>query len=1019
MTTLPGELQSVSMEPGANQTEGSVDVFWPSPQQSRIWAGGADHSNSVILLAAEGGIEEERLRGALEKLAERHEILRTVCRLRAGMKVPFQAVLDALQPSLDRRTQAFDEAFDQEIRRKFDLEEGPVFSASLVRSPHNRDDAALFLTLPAMLSDGYSLDLLARELDTIYVGGESEAAALSYAQYGQWQSDLLEATDDDAQLAKKFWRENSSPALNWPSSGSFQPEVVTISSAFGDVAAPVSGDVFLAAWQCLLWRLTGQEQFETRVWFSGREMEELRNVPGPIEKYLPVPARFGGSPEFSEVVAFVRSGQEKAAEWQEYFTPEGGDAPVLFEFRDWPQLAHFRVVRQASLSDSFSLKLVAFRDELEFHFDASRFPREMVERWASHYSILLQAAIANPRTSVARLPLLTEAETRQILVDWNLTVAAYPRERCLHELFEEQVERTPDAPAIVTEAGVLSYGEVNRRANRLAWHLRGLGVGPDSLVGLSLDRNADLIVAVLGILKAGGAYVPVSADHPKARLAHQLSGAAAVITDSKLLPMMPELTCPKVLMDGSDWVSQNAENPAGSATPENLVYVIYTSGSTGVPKGVAVRHRNLVNYAWFIASRLGGEHLHFATVSPLTADLGNTSVYPSLISGGCLHVIPAEVAGDSVRLTEWQKRQPYDVLKIVPSHLSALLESEAGRGVLPRRHLITGGEQLISRLVERIRALDAGCEIWNHYGPTETTVGSLMLQVSREREFGTAIPIGRPIANTQVYIVDALGQTAPIGVVGELCIAGDGVTAGYLNQPEMTAQRFIDGRYHTGDLARFGTDGAVEFLGRSDHQVKIRGYRVELGEIEAAISRYPGARQAIVIARADERGDAQLVAYVAAATGFDVDALRASLKQELPAYMVPAAIVTMPKLPLTANGKIDRLNLPAPEQVKPRTVTAPRTETERQVAAMWCEVFRRDVIGVEENFFDLGGHSLLATQVISRVRERFSVHLDMTVLFQQPTIEALCVAIDNAEAEAADFVIVPVARTSYRANKNI
>jgi amino acid adenylation domain-containing protein len=622
-------------------------------------------------------------------------------------------------------------------------------------------------------------------------------------------------------------------------------------------------------------------------------------------------------------------------------------------------------------------------------------------------------------------------------------------------LFEEQAERVPDRVAVRCGEVAFTYRELNERANQLGHYLRRLGVGPDRPVGLCLERSAETMVAVLGILKAGGAYVPLNPDNPPARLLQQLSGAAAVITESKLAGQIPAVVgqeCPThtIVLDRDQqaWGNEPKTNPAANASPDNLVYVIYTSGSTGVPKGVAVRHRNLVNYADFIVKRLDlSEHpdgLQFATVSTLGADLGNTCIYPSLISGGTLHIIAYETSTDARALAEYVKKYPIDVLKIVPSHLQALVssqsQSEDAANLLPRKYLIFGGETLTPKLLEKIEALKPSCEILNHYGPTETTVGSLTLKLKEYdwRKAGLmSIPIGRPIQNTQVYVLDANLEPVPIGVVGELYIAGAGVTAGYLGLAEKTSERFIPNpfatdaapgvgqtMYRTGDLARYGVDGNIEFLGRGDDQVKIRGFRIELGEIEAVLARHAAVKQVVVLAREDSSGEKRLLAYVVAnreassagsssgvVTG---EELRTYLKQQVPDYMVPQAVMVLAKLPLNANGKIDRQELPEPEQAQAaRAYIAPRTETEKTIAAIWAEVLRREPgqISVEDNFFDLGGHSLLATQVISRIRRALNIELPLRTLFESPTIGALALhaekSVASSQPEIPAMVRVP------------
>ncbi len=488
----------------------------------------------------------------------------------------------------------------------------------------------------------------------------------------------------------------------------------------------------------------------------------------------------------------------------------------------------------------------------------------------------------------------------------------------------------------------------------------------------------------------------------------------------------------------SSGLQQPVTNPDSKTTPDNLVYVIYTSGSTGVPKGVGVRHRNLVNYSHFITQRLEldkhPEGLSFATVSTIAADLGNTCIYPSMISGGCLHVIAHEVSTDPERLASYTQTHPIDVLKIVPSHLEALLHSSQAKQILPRKYLLTGGETLTPKLVEKILELSPACEIFNHYGPTETTVGSLTLRLKDydwKHSSAASLPIGRPIANTQVYILDQHLEPVPEGVIGELYIAGAGVTSGYLNQPERTAERFVPNpfsqesnarMYRTGDLARYLKNGNVEFLGRADDQVKIRGFRIELGEIEAVLAQHAGVKQAVVLARPDERGEKRLLGYIVARdANLTSESLRTYLKEQLPEYMVPSALMLMAKLPLNANGKIDRQALPEPEQAQSKAYVAPRTPTEELVASIWAEVLRRDRVSIEDNFFDLGGHSLMATQIVSRIREKFHVELAMRILFEKPTISGLAQAIEAAQqdgSESAEPAIVPVAREAYRARSS-
>jgi amino acid adenylation domain-containing protein len=808
------------------------------------------------------------------------------------------------------------------------------------------------------------------------------------------------------------------------------------------VSSASVGEVVLAAWQSLLSRLARQPRFTIGVTFEGREYEELSDAVGLLAKTLPIPVQFEKDFQFLEILGRTRDALAEAVGWQEYFDPGttlGTEPSVAFHstvLLGWDRAGEieFRTLQEQVSAQPGKLRLCCGQSEsrlrLEFHYDASRFAREDIQQLAQQLEVLLEAAVANPQTAVSRLPLMSEVERERIVVEWNKTEAAYPAQ-CIHKLFEQQVARVPDRTAVRCEDQSLSYCELNEQSNRLAHALRKLGVGPDSLVALLLGRSVEMMVAVLAIVKAGGAYVPLNTDNPKARLQQQLDGVAVLLTQQDLLAKIPEFggktLCPD--SEQSKWSSESRENPEPTATPENLAYVIYTSGSTGVPKGVAVRHRNLVNYAWFVAKELklwdDTEGLQFASVSTLASDLGNTCIYPALISGGCLHLLPYEVATDAHRIALYQDRYPIDVLKIVPSHLAALLDSARPEKILPRKYLITGGETLTRKLVSKIGSSAATCQIINHYGPTETTVGSLIRPLSGyESQKGAAnIPIGRPIANTRVYVLDEQLQPVPVGMTGELYIAGEGVTAGYLGQPERTEERFLvdpfagkaEARmYRTGDVARYLEDGNVEFLGRVDDQVKVRGFRIELGEIESALLRQPGVKQAVVLAREDEEHEKQLVGYVVADREENVTAeqLQKVLKEQLPEYMVPV-LVLLEKLPLTSNGKVDRMALPKPEEfaAQEKVYFAPGTPTEQILARMWMELLRCPRVSLDDNFFELGGHSLTATQVISRVRAQFAVEIAVRALFETPTLAGLAAAIDLAKARGT-LTDGPITRAS-------
>jgi amino acid adenylation domain-containing protein len=1094
---MPSTVEERSLEMQEQASAG----FWLSPQQKFAWRlqQEALHKplRAVCLISMAGPVDAGRLQECLQEMVSRHEILRTVFRRQTGMKVPFQVVLESARVDWERadlsavspaeRQSKLDALFAVEQSREFNLESGPVLRAVFVALPNN--ESALILSVPSLCADARSLEILTGELGNLYSEQRDQLPEpFRYVQFAQWQADLIESDEADAKQGREFWAARAAvvfPALPFEKNSKqaeFQPESVA-AKVSDKLAAAILGRadsslVLLTALECLLYRLSGQTAFSVGFSSDSREYEELENAIGGLGRTFPLRVRIESDFSFSDVLRQTSNDLQGSVAVQEYFSPEaiGLDGELIsFAYRDLGGKQSFSGVtfslEQARVvSERFKLRLSVVRREsaleLEFEYDAARMERSAVERIAGYYQNLLVAAIANPETAVSRLPLLSENDRRELLVEWNQTAAEFPSSKCLHQLFEQQAARTPEREAVRCGEVAFTYRELNERVNQLAHYLRGLGVGPDRPVGLCLERSAETMVAVLGILKAGGAYVPLNPDNPPARLLQQLHGAAAVITEAKLSAQLPEFGGATIVLDREQhlWAKESKTNPASNTNPENLVYVIYTSGSTGMPKGVAVRHRNLVNYADFITKRIElekyPEGLAFATVSTLGADLGNTCIYPSLISGGTLHIIGYEMATDPRKFAEYVNKYPIDVLKIVPSHLQALVQSDDAAKLLPRKYLIFGGETLTPKLLEKIEALNPSCEILNHYGPTETTVGSLTLKLrgrDQNKDYDwkhaqlASIPIGRPIQNTQVYILDANLEPAPVGVIGELYIAGAGVTAGYLGQAEKTAERFVKNpfadadsaagniMYRTGDLARYGADGNIEFLGRGDDQVKIRGFRIELGEIEAVLARHPGVKQAVVLARAaaaekekDEPGEKRLLAYVVAhrdaasgsgsGAGVTGETLRIYLKQELPDYMVPQAVMVLAKLPLNANGKIDRQALPEPEQLTAaRTYTPPSTATEKAIAEIWAEVLRRtpDQISVDDNFFDLGGHSLLATQVISRIRERFSVEIPMRAMFDQPLVSGLAKAVEEAQSVPAgsdgDMGIARVAREAYKA----
>ena len=1046
----------------------TVAGFCLSTQQERTWSQHAAYGAAFWTeceLAIAGPLEAEKLQGVIGETVGRHEILRTVFHRQTGVTVPFQVILESphfvwqFADLAGLEASAQSEKLSELVRGReavIDVEKGPVLHAVLAR--FSSDEHRLVLSLPALCADLISMQNLAAEITRSYSGAsDPPAEVMQYADVAAWQQELL--ASDESKAARDYWREYGRKldfgALEAPLSGfekrpATEPVLAAVEREFElpllGVPAGAQMDEFLfTAWLVFLSRMTGCSGLTVGCHFEGRSYSELANALGPFARVLPFSVECSGNVVFADLLSRVHLGAAEFRKWQDSFTwhnlgrPAGqsqsATLPFAFEYAELAEPTTiagqtFRMLRNESCNELFAVRLSARlrggQLQLRFQFDAGRVGRDVIERWSNHFVTLLFAAIADPTMLTNRLPLLDRDERERLVVDWNQTGAEYPRERCIHELFEAQVARTPDAPAVRYEDDCLTYEELNHRANQLAHHLTAKGVGAGSLVGLCLERSCRVMVAVLGILKAGGAYVPLSADHPKPRLALQLAGAAALITESRFECVVPAFGGPTILLDRNEdeWSHQPVTNPRSGADSDGLVYVIYTSGSTGTPKGVAVRHRNLVNYTTFIQNRLELQNhsgpLQFATVSTLGADLGNTCIYPSLVSGGCLHIIGYDVAADSQRLREYMAKHPVDVLKIVPSHLQALMIAGGGREVLPRKYLILGGEPFTLSLLEKIVAANASCEVLNHYGPTETTVGSLTLRLSEfdiQKSLAQTIPIGKPIANTRIYVLDPEGEPVPIGVAGELYIGGDGVASGYVGQPKLTDERFspehfvLDPEskmYRTGDLVRYLADGNVEFLGRADDQVKIRGFRIELGEVEAILAKHSGVAQSAVLALSDERGEKSLIAYVVGTAS--PDDLRTYLRGQLPDYMVPAAIIELPKMPLNANGKIDRLALPKPDDVKAasKEALAPRTPSEEVVAAIWVEVLKREDIGVDDNFFEIGGHSLLATQIAARLREHFGIPVPVRAIFELPSVAQLARRMDTARREDQGMLPPPI-----------
>ncbi|MEG4455770.1 amino acid adenylation domain-containing protein [Microcoleus sp. N9_A1] len=1045
----------------------TIEGFRLSPQQRHLWGLQQNNSQQIYrvrgAILISGNLDREILKKALQNVVNRHEILRTSFHCLPGMTLPLQAIartgeipisehnLSGLSP--EEQEAKIEALFQQLNLLAFDFERGPLWHLSLVTLGENKH--LLLANFSALIADSVTLKNFTRELNLSYSacgrGEEFSDESMQYADIAEWQNELLES--EETAIGKEYWRKLNLESLDcltlpWEkqnSASEFQPLVERVEIR-GDllnrleaIAQKHQSDIstfLLTCWQILIWRLTRQPNLIVGVTGNGRKYEELEHSLGLLSTYLPLHCDLQDEFSFAEVWRQVELNLKDIHTWQEYFTWEetlesdksNAFLPICFECETEPEKygesgVSFFLDRQDACLEPFKLKLSCLSRGncliTDFCYDPALFEAEDIKRLSKHFQALLESAVKSPQIPISQLNILSDRDRHQLLIDFNQTQKDYPTDKCVHQLFEEQADRTPDSIAVVFESEQITYRELNDRTNQLAHHLQNLGVEPEAIVGICVDRSLETIVGMLGILKAGGAYLPIDPATPVDRKALMLEDAQVkvLLAQQRLIESLPKTQANIVCID------RDIPTVSASYTPpvstDNLAYVIYTSGSTGIPKGVAIEHRQLLNYLYAIQERLNlPSGASFATVSTFAADLGNTAIFPALCFGGCLHIISQERATDPEALGEYFSRNPIDCLKIVPSHLAALLNSSQPKSILPGKRLILGGEAAKWSLIKTLRNLAPSCSVFNHYGPTETTVGVLTYQVELDKtgcDFET-VPLGLPIANTQIYILDSYLQSVPIGVPGQLYIGGENLARGYLNRPELTAEKFIPNPfdtqaktrlYKTGDLARYLPDGNIEFIGRIDDQVKIRGFRIELGEIEAVLGQHPDIAQAVVVAPEDEMAQKRLVAYLISEqkSAPSSSELRRFLATKLPEYMVPWAFVMLKSLPLTPNGKIDRRSLPEPDEMRPELTenfVAPRTNIEEVLAAIWAEVLKLEKVGIYDNFFELGGHSLLATQVISRVRQAFQVELPLHRLFESATVADFAVAITQKQVEQTD-----------------
>lgn len=1035
------------------------DFFPLSYAQQRLWfihqlepESTAYNIRSAVRLS--GPLIRDALEKSLSEIVRRHEILRTTFTLHADQPVqiihPFQEFSMTYQDLTcwDAETAVAEaqQMLQQEALRPFDLEAGPLLRASLYRL--NEQEHIFFFGMHHIVADGWSNTVFLPELLTFYTSFVQDIPPqladlpIQYKDFALWQHQWLQGSVLEAQL--QYWKEQlrdivplrfptDRPASSLPKSHGGRTSRLlsrSLSEALKAISLQEQVTLFmtlLAGFQILLYRYTGQEDICVGTPTANRNRDEIENLIGFFVNTLILRTNLSGNPSFYEVLQRIKHTTLEAYTHQdapfekivEILQPERdlGRSPlfqILFLFQNTPQellmLPDIEVTSLELASAPAKFDLTFLVDDTEsglnciVEYDQNLFDKASIDRFLSHWEILLTSIMANPEQELSYLSLLSPGERQRVLVDFSGVVTDYPENSCIHHLFEEQVRQNPDAIALVQDEMALSYRILNERANQLAHYLQQQGVGTRQCVGICLDRSIDLITALLATFKAGGIYVPLDHSYPENRLAFMLEDAqiSFLLTRQDILVHFPRLDIPVLCFDAADELLQRqpVTNPISQTAATDLAYIIYTSGSTGVPKGVAVQHRCVVrlvkgtNYARF------SRHETFLLLASISFDASMFEIGGSLIHGARLVLFP-ENPPSLTRLRQVLLQEQVTTLwltaglfhQMVETHLDALM------GV---SQLLVGGDVISVSHVQRVLQAFPAITVINGYGPTENTVFTCAHSMHSQLTQGNSVPIGRPIANTTVYVLDTELNPVPIGVVGELYTGGAGLAVGYLNRPDLTAERFVPHPfssepgarlYRTGDHVRYRPDGTLEFLGRRDLQVKLRGFRIELEEIESVLRQHPGVSEALVVLREDIPGDQRLVAYIVATVNVpSSQELRAHLSVQVPSYMQPSAFVLLEALPLSSSGKPDRRTLPAPhtaEHILRDAVLAPRSPMEELLAGIWAEVLGIEYVGVHESFFELGGHSLLATRVVSRMSKALGKEVPLRQLFEAPTVASL------------------------------
>ncbi|MEH2451573.1 MAG: amino acid adenylation domain-containing protein [Nostoc sp.] len=1081
MSLLPVDYQSrltaVDFDPFA---DGELLLTAPATEsQKEIWAsvkmGDAANCayNESQSLRLKGELDVKVFQSAVQELVQRHEALRTTFSTNGNIlcivasrqiEIP---IIDLCSLELQDQQEKLASILRQEVEQPFDLEHGPLFRAKIVKL--QLQEHLAILTAHHIICDGWSWAVLMPDLGKLYSGLQQgivpeleEPDRLS--EYATLQEE--EADSPEAIATEKYWLKqfaDSVPVVDFPSDRPRPPlrtfnaaredwylnsELVANLKQLGTKLGCSFMTTILGGFEVWLHRMTGQNDLVVGIPAAGQAALGQYNLVGHCVNLLPLRSQINGEKSFSGYLQTRRSAVLDAYDHQQFtfgslvkklVLPRDSSriplVPIIFnvdQALDSDQLPFMDLevefFSNPRTFENFELFINATELHgeliLECQYNTNLFDADTIRRRMAEFETLLLGIVANPNQSIAKLPILPAFE-QQLLATWNNTQIAYPQDICIHQLFETQVEKTPDAIAVVFEEELISYRELNLRANQLAHYLQSLGVGSEVLVGLCVERSLEMVVGVLGILKAGGAYVPLDYAYPQERLTFMLQDAqvSVLLTQEKLKAGLPNHQAEIICLD-TNWqsIDYGLDNPTHNITSNNLAYVIYTSGSTGQPKGVQIQHRSAVNLLNAVAQEPGlTAEDTLLSVTSLSFDIAVSEIFLPLSVGAKLVLVSREVAADGTQLLKALTTSGATFMQPTPVTWRLLLA--AGWQGSPQLKMISTGEALPRELANQL--LPKGACLWNLYGPTETTIWSTGYKVTTGNK---AISIGCPLANTQLYILDSHLQPVPIGISGELYIGGEGLARGYLNRPDLTAEKFISNPfspnpksrlYKTGDLARYLPDGHIEYLGRIDYQIKLRGFRIELGEIETALLQHPEVKEGVVIVREDTSNENHLVGYIVAETGQDslqvISQLRRFLKQQLPDFMVPTIFMALEAMPLTPNGKVDRKALPEPDASRPEmeaNYVAPRTPIEQQIVDIWMQVLNVKRVGIYDNFFELGGYSLVGIQVVSRVRQALQVEILMSNLFELPTVADLAERVETlrwatqgiqaAESETAD-----------------